>query len=102
MIPPGAFFDLREIAIRANRAASGCPLLAVELPVNRPRHTQSRIKQSSTVSCHSLAKLPKSRVYGKFEFPSARRGEVSEIPVLPGRRLRHEKLRGTFELLRRS
>ena len=32
MIPPGAFFDLREIAIRANRAASGCPLLAVELP----------------------------------------------------------------------
>jgi hypothetical protein len=32
VIPPEAFFDLREIAIRANRAASGCPLLAVELP----------------------------------------------------------------------
>jgi hypothetical protein len=31
VIPSGAFFDLREIAIRANRAASGCPLLAVEL-----------------------------------------------------------------------
>jgi hypothetical protein len=32
VIPSGAFFDLREIAIRANRAAGGCPLLAVELP----------------------------------------------------------------------
>jgi hypothetical protein len=32
VIPPGAFFYLREIAICANRAASGCLLLAVELP----------------------------------------------------------------------
>ena len=28
----GAFFDLREIAICANRAASGCQRLPVELP----------------------------------------------------------------------
>ena len=32
MIPPGAFFYLHETAICANRAASGCLLLAVELP----------------------------------------------------------------------
>jgi hypothetical protein len=30
--PAGAFFDLREIAICENRAASGGPLLAAELP----------------------------------------------------------------------
>jgi hypothetical protein len=31
-IPPGSFFDLREIAICANRAASGRLLMAAELP----------------------------------------------------------------------
>jgi hypothetical protein len=32
VIPPEAFFYLHEIAICANRAASGCLLLAVDLP----------------------------------------------------------------------
>ena len=32
MIPPGAFLELREIAICANRAASRCLPLMVELP----------------------------------------------------------------------
>ena len=70
----GAFFDLREIAICANRAASGCQRLPVELPA------ESNFEQLRAISLFrsQVLKFPTAK------YPRARLDRMqSQAPLAP-------------------